>query len=316
MDRLYRAVRKYEEESEDFGGYESELEKRITADHPCLTNDTTFSIHSGGTSAPFLSTKAENTNNDEETLIWNTCEVPFIVYHFPDVQKKLLPGTYYSSQCYTHSHPHWLWQNKRIRYDMTVSAGVRFAVIKEYEHLGNTSFVVLFHDICCKCVSADPHLININIKDSSIDVQQLTIVSSIIGNKKTFDQLTIKTATFQQFLAICDYKWDSLSDEKKSEVFERLASADVDEIKEVFNVFLKNSSYEIFTEDLLLVYFGKMEKDNAIKIDEYTSYSIFQMKRDLLTKKVYLIMEAKGLLSDDHWLKAALEFEIVTEPPG
>jgi hypothetical protein len=279
--------------------YKIDLEKIITANHPCLTNDITFSIGLGGKSAPFLST-----NVKEDTLIWNTCKFPFIVYHFPDVQKKLLPGTYYSSQCYTHSHPYWLWQNKSIRYDMTVSVGVQFAVIKDYEDLGNTSLVVLFHDICCECVSADSHLIN--IKDSSIDIQQLTIVSSIIGNKKTFDQLTINTATFQQFLAICDYKWDTLSVEEKSKVLERLESTDVEEMKQVFHVFIKKSSSEIFTEDLLLLYYGKMEKANAIDIDEYISYSIFTINPNLFTKAVYLIMEEKGLLSDDHWLKEHL----------
>eukprot|EP00966_Prymnesium_polylepis_P135092 3122666-Prymnesium_polylepis.1 len=77
-------------------------------------------------------------------------------------------------------------------------------------------------------------------------------------------------------------------------------------MKQVFHVFIKKSSSEIFTEDLLLLYYGKMEKANAIDIDEYISYSIFTINPNLFTKAVYLIMEEKGLLSDDHWLKEHL----------
>ena len=64
---------------------------------------------------------------------------------------------------------------------------------------------------------------------------------------------------------------------------------------------------EIFTEDVLISYYKKMNKENAIDMDGYNSYGVFVKYPHLLTENVHQAIEETGLLSDNHWLKGALE---------
>ncbi len=279
-----------------------------------------------------LTPSAEYSMRPREDIFWNKCNKDFTVYHYPIDQKNPVgeKGEYFfCPQCYSHTHPYWSWQNLMIRYDLILTAGCPYAVLREYEDLGNESLVVFLQNITCQLISNEIEVDIYPLESGRVTNKKIKVYRFKIKNdsaKLDRKLLDINQYSFKKFINLITQNWDYLDISQKEKIYNEIANkklynyennwknVEQQEWTEILNTIFRFSdpySTPISKEqiELLKIYYMHLKTPYD---DEYNSYFLFQKYKDEFVRTILGHEEIKQKIKNlDLWNKQYILFDLI-----